>query len=270
MAHSICVTCGTQFAASASPPATCPICSDDRQYVGWSGQLWTTLDEIRAKHRLRFETEGQGVTGIAIEPHFAIGQRALLVETGKGNVLWDCVALVDDEAVGKIRALGGITGIAISHPHYYTVMAEWSEAFGGVPIYLHEADRQWVMREHGAITFWSGDTHDLLPGLTLIRCGGHFPGATVLHREAGAGRDTALFSGDVIAVNMDRSSVTFMHSFPNYIPLDAAAIRRIADVMAPYRFETIYGAFAKRNVATDGHGVFERSVARYLKAIGAD
>ncbi|SDQ94653.1 hypothetical protein SAMN05444161_1146 [Rhizobiales bacterium GAS191] len=269
MTHCICVACGTQFAASPSPPASCPICTDDRQFVGWSGQVWTTLDALRADHRLRFETEGEGVTGIGIAPHFAIGQRALLVQTPQGNVLWDCVALVDDEAVGKIRALGGLKAIAISHPHYYTVMAEWSDAFGGVPIYLHEEDRQWVMRPHDAIVHWSGDTHILAPGLTLIRCAGHFPGGTVLHSQAHAGGSGALFSGDVIAVNMDRASVTFMHSFPNYIPLNAAAVRRIADIMAPYRFETIYGAFANRNVATQARAAFDRSVARYLKAIGA-
>ncbi len=116
MTLSICVTCGTQFAASASPPASCPICSDDRQFVGWDGQAWTTLEDLRATHRLRFDGEGEGITGIGIEPHFAIGQRALLVRTAQGNVLWDCVILVDDEAVGKIRALGGLKAIATLPP----------------------------------------------------------------------------------------------------------------------------------------------------------
>jgi glyoxylase-like metal-dependent hydrolase (beta-lactamase superfamily II) len=269
MSHFLCVTCGTQFAASPSPPASCPICSDDRQYVGWGGQSWTTLEALRQDHRLRFEAEGEGVTGIAVEPHFAIGQRALLVQTPQGNVLWDCVGLVDADAVARIRDLGGLEAIAISHPHYYTVMAEWSEAFGGVPIYLHEEDRQWVMRPDEAIVHWTGDTHALAPGLTLIRSGGHFPGATVLHSQESAGGRGALFAGDVIAVNMDRASVSFMHSFPNYIPLDAKAVRRIASLLAPYRFETIYGAFANRNVATQGRAAFDRSVARYLAAIGA-
>jgi hypothetical protein len=265
----ICVTCGTQFSESPAPPATCPICTDDRQFVGWEGQAWTTLEKMRKRHELRFETEDDAVTGIAIEPHFGIGQRALLVQTPSGNVLWDCVALVDGDAVRKIEALGGLKALAISHPHYYTVMAEWSDAFGGMPVYLHEDDREWVMRPHRAIVHWKGDAHALAPGLTLIRCGGHFPGATVMHWAEGADGRGALFAGDVIAVNLDRASVSFMHSFPNYIPLDAGAVRRIAEVMAPYRFERIFGAFARRNVMADGRAVFERSVARYLKAIGA-
>jgi hypothetical protein len=75
-----------------------------------------------------------------------------------------------------IKALGGISGIAISHPHYYTSMVDWSLAFGGVPIHLHAADRQWVMRPHGTIAFWDGDTRPLCDSLTLVRCGGHFDG----------------------------------------------------------------------------------------------
>ncbi|MFI5013068.1 MAG: MBL fold metallo-hydrolase [Hyphomicrobiales bacterium] len=267
MACFICTTCGTQFAESAEPPKTCPICTDERQFVGWGGQAWTMLDDMRGSYKLRFEAEDEGVTGIAIEPHFAIGQRALLVQTGEGNILWDCVALVDDDAVRKIRALGALKAIAISHPHYYTVMAEWSEAFGGIPVYLHDDDREWVMRPHRSIVHWKGPTYPLATGLTLIRCGGHFPGGTVLHSAQAADGRGALFSGDVIAVNQDRNSVTFMHSFPNYIPLNAAAVLRIAAAMAPYRFEKIFGAFAKRNVMAGSRDVFDRSVARYLKAI---
>jgi hypothetical protein len=263
----ICTTCGSQFADSAAPPGCCQICMDERQYVGWDGQAWTRLEELRQRHRLRFEKEGEGVTGVGIEPHFAIGQRALLVQTASGNILWDCVALIDDEAVSRITAMGGLEAIAISHPHYYTVMVEWSEAFGGVPIYLHEADRQWVMRPHRSIAHWSGDTVGIAPGVTLVRCGGHFPGGTVMHWAEGAGGGGALFAGDVIQVCQDRNAVSFMYSFPNYIPLNATAVSHIAASVRPYRFEPIFGAFARRNVAAGGRGVLERSLARYLKAI---
>ncbi|MBV8769958.1 MAG: MBL fold metallo-hydrolase, partial [Hyphomicrobiales bacterium] len=40
----ICVTCGTQFSPTEAPPSLCPICTDDRQFVGWEGQAWTTLE----------------------------------------------------------------------------------------------------------------------------------------------------------------------------------------------------------------------------------
>src|SRR3982074_3231289 len=79
-------------------------------------------------------------------PAFGIGQRAILARTPAGNVLWDCLALIDDATVDLLKGMGGVAAIAISHPHYYTTMVEWSRALGGAPIYLHAADSQWVMR----------------------------------------------------------------------------------------------------------------------------
>ncbi len=134
------------------------------------------------------ETAEPGLTRIITEPKVAIGQRAFLVQTAAGNVLWDCLTLIDDATVAAVRALGGIAAIAISHPHYYSCMVEWSRAFDA-PVFLHAADRQWVMRPDPAVTFWEGATHTLLPGLTLVHCGGHFAGGTVLHwAEGAAGR----------------------------------------------------------------------------------
>ncbi|MGH8966723.1 MAG: MBL fold metallo-hydrolase, partial [Actinomycetes bacterium] len=164
MEHPICATCGVQYAA---PRPDCPICEDERQYVGYGGQRWTTLGELRAGHRADVREEEPGLTGIGCAPSFAIGQRALLVETPGGNVLWDCITLLDDELVAAVEARGGLSAIAISHPHYYSSLVEWSRAFDA-PVHLHAADREWVMRPDPAIVFWEGDTHELEPGLTLL------------------------------------------------------------------------------------------------------
>src|ERR671923_110458 len=90
----ICVTCGSQFAESTEPPLRCPICQDERQYVGWNGQQWTTLEELRRNRRNEIREEEPGLVGIGTTPHFAIGQRALLVRSPSGNVLWDCISLI--------------------------------------------------------------------------------------------------------------------------------------------------------------------------------
>ena len=187
MPNFICTTCGTQYAESDQPPAACAVCQDERQYVKATGQQWTTLDKLRLTNRNSIKFEEPGLIGVGIDPHFAIGQRALFLRTPKANVLWDCLPLLDEAVVEAIKALGGISAIAISHPHYYSSMVEWSRAFGGVPIYLHAADRQWVMRPDKAIVFWEGETRALGDGLTLVRCGGHFDGGTVLHWAGGAG-----------------------------------------------------------------------------------
>ena len=133
MPRFICVQCGTQYPDSAAPPSRCVICDEPRQYVRWGGQAWTTLEELRTTHTIKIEDEAKGITGIGVEPAFAINQRAMLVQSPAGNILWDCVSLVNDEAVAEIKKRGGVTAIAISHPHYYTTMLEWSEALGGVP-----------------------------------------------------------------------------------------------------------------------------------------
>ncbi|MDQ2906596.1 MAG: MBL fold metallo-hydrolase [Chloroflexota bacterium] len=265
----ICQTCGTQFPSSEPPPATCPICSDERQYVGYQGQQWTTLAQMHIDgYRNEFKEHEPGLTGIGTTPAFAIGERALLVQGEQGNVLWDCMSLIDDETVADIERLGGLTAMAISHPHYYSTMVEWSERFH-IPIYLHEADRRWAMRPSERIIFWSGETYALSQGLTLIRLGGHFAGGTVLHWQQGAGGQGVLLSGDIIQVVADRQWVSFMYSYPNLIPLPSAEVRRIRDTIAPYPFERLYGAWFDRIVAHDAHEAVMRSADRYIRALEA-
>src|SRR5688572_8554668 len=114
MTNYICATCGTQFAESSSPPAHCPICEDERQYIGAKGQQWTTLAELQKDHRNVIKEHEARLTGIGTEPRFAIGQRGLLVQTQGGNLLWDCITLIDDATIAAVQALGGIAAIAIS------------------------------------------------------------------------------------------------------------------------------------------------------------
>ena len=259
----ICRTCGTQYAESNEPPPACAICGDERQYVGFDGQTWTTLEDLRKSHSNTIHAEEPGLTGFRTTPAFAIGQRALLIESPAGNLLWDCVALIDEATIASIHARGGLRAIAISHPHYYTTMVEWSRAFGGIPVYLHAADRQWVMRPDACLQFWDGEHRQLDDGITLIRCGGHFEGGTVLHWKAGAGGRGALLTGDILQVVPDRRWVSFMYSYPNYIPLSADAVRRTAAAVEPFAFERIYGGFYPLVVQEDG----KAAVERYLKAI---
>lgn len=261
-----CEQCGAQFPETSEPPASCPICEDERQFVSWKGQTWLTREQLTKAHRLVWRQD-LGIVGIGVEPAIAIGQRALLVPELDGCVLWDCVPLVTDEAVEHIRSLGGLKAIAVSHPHFYGALADWSEAFGGVPIYLHGDDRQWVTRPHPAIAFWSGESHRLSDGIALVRAGGHFAGATVMHWRAGAEGRGALLTGDVVMVAMDRQSLSFMYSFPNYIPLNAASVQGIARAVEPLAFDRIYGAWWGRNIAAGAKAAFDASVRRYLAAI---
>lgn len=265
MTHYICKTCGIQYADSEQPPQHCLICEDERQYIGWNGQQWTTLDEIRVDRQTVFQELEPGLYSIRAEPGFSIGQQVHLIQTPHGNVLWDCISMIDDQTVRRINELGGVKAMSISHPHFYDTMVEWSHALGRIPIYLPAADRQWVMRPDPVIQFYETDTLAIVPGVTVIRCGGHFDGSAVLHWADGAGGKGALFTADTIMVTMDRRFVTFMYSYPNDLPLSASKVRRIVEAVQPYPFDRIYGGWVGKIVERDAKAAVSRSAERYIR-----
>ena len=258
----LCVTCGTEYPPSEGAPAHCLICEDDRQYLPPQGQQWTTLAAEQGKHHNSFTTIAPGITTIATEPKLGIGERAYLIETGQGNILWDLVAYLDDATIAELRARGSVSAIAISHPHFYSTMGAWSRALGDVPIYLHRDNAPWVMYPSPAVRYVETDTLEIVPGATLLRCGGHFPGSSVLHWRGGANGRGALFTGDTIKVVADRRWVTFMYSYPNTIPLDERTVRHIAATVEPLAFAELYDGW--ESVAGDAKEAVRRSAERYI------
>jgi hypothetical protein len=269
MAIHLCGACGTSYPDADGPPSRCPICEDERQFVPPDGQVWTTREELARGHVNGWRQLEEDLFEIHTRPGFAIGQRALLLKTREGNILWDCIALLDDATEAQVRALGGLRMIAISHPHYYTCMQDWARAFG-CPVHLHAADADWIVRPDPAIRHWRGDTLELLPGVTLLRLGGHFPGGAVLHWAEGAEGRGAILSGDIVQVAADLGRVSFLWSYPNMMPLSAATVQRIAGALSPWRFDRIYGAFPGREVMTGAARVVQRSAARYIELLEGD
>jgi hypothetical protein len=228
------------------------------------------MEQLRSEGRRSLVVEVEpGLTTIDTSPSFAIGQHAHLIQTPAGNLLWESVSLWDAEAIEALRARGGVAAVAISHPHFYSSVVEVSRAFSGAPIWLHAADRAWMMRPDPAVRFWDGETAEPIPGsdLTLIRVGGHFPGSTTLLWPAGAGGRGALFSGDEPQVAADTRWVSFLYSYPNMVPLSAAEVRRIAATLAPLEFDRLYGSWTGKVVPTDGQSVVARSADRYVKYV---
>lgn len=196
--------------------------------------------------------------------HVKVGS-AILIE-GCHHVKWNKQSFLNAATMSKIQELGGITAIAISHPHFYTTMIEWAEHFN-VPIYLYEDNKAYVMRPDKRITFWSGETYKLMDDITLIRLGGHFSGSTVCHWASGAEGKGLLFTGDTFQVVADRRYVSFMYSYPNLIPLPASIITHMRDTIAAYPFERLYGINFTSIVSKDAHNVVQRSADRYLQAL---
>lgn len=266
MTHPICETCGTQYDRNHSSLPRCAICDDERQYVGWSGQRWTNHADLTEHYQQRIE-EVHGLLAIGVAPAFAIDQRAFLLPTDAGNILWECTPVVTPEAIRVIQARGGVERIIISHPHFYSAMAEWSDALGGVPILTHQADSEWVQRRHPAHEHWSGDELRISKQVTLIRCGGHFEGSTALHLAGGPARGGSLFSGDALQVGMDRRHVSFMYSYPNLIPMRTPSVLGMRDRLARFAFDNVHGYTWGRDIIGGGRQAVDRSFDRYLSAV---
>jgi len=259
----ICETCGVQHAPSDAPPEGCAICLDFRQYVAAGGQRWTHLEALRADRRFDIRELEPGLHGIGLDPPLGIGQRALLVRTPAGNLLWDCVPLLDPPA---IAALGGVAAIAISHPHFYSTFADWSLEFD-VPVWLPRADAAFRMRSDGRIVEWEGSAEPL-PGLRLVQAGGHFDGNSVLLWPEGAEGRGALFTADTVSVAADPRWVSFMRSYPNLLPLGPRGLGGIVAALEPLAYDRLYSSWWEKLVPAGAKEVVGRSAERYLRQLG--
>lgn len=262
----ICRTCGVEH---ATRPDVCAICADERQWVPEQGQVWTTLAELAAGgEQVTLTALEPDLWGLTSAPQVGIGQQSKLVRTPAGNLLWDPLGYVDDDAVARVLALGPVVAVAASHPHMFGVQVEWGRRLGGVPVLVAAADAGWVARPDASVVRWSGE-REVLPGVVLSQPGGHFPGSAVVHWAAGAEGRGVLLSGDTIFANPDRTSVSFMRSYPNRIPLSGAVVERIAAHVVQRPFERLYNNF-EGVVPRDAAEVVRRSAARHAAWVRGD
>ncbi|EGN96189.1 hypothetical protein SERLA73DRAFT_112356 [Serpula lacrymans var. lacrymans S7.3] len=274
----VCVTCGTQFDVTAGLKS-CHICDDPRQYVPPTGQSFTRLSDARRSQKHKNEItqpyiDEPRIWTINTVSKLGIGQRAFLIKTQHGNVLWDDVAYIDHETVEKINELGGIDAIVISHPHFYTTHLTWSRAFNDAPVYLASDDEEWLARSDTRCVRRFVDTpvKEVLPGVTAIKVGGHFPGSMVLHWE------NRLFVADSIQVapsalyDVDRQEGTvsfgFLWSYPNMIPLSPAAISHIVKAIQPFSFDIAHGMIPGAEVKRNAKAKVIESARTIISAMG--
>lgn len=257
----LCETCGVE---AADPlPELCPICVDERQHLPEDGvQRWVELDELRSRGlRTELRRYEPGLWGLITTPSIGIGQISLLVQTPAGSVLWDPPAFLDEGIAAEIRGQGPVLAVAPSHPHMYGLQLEWAAALGGVPVVLAAADRQWVQRTGDALDFFD-DRRELAPGLVLHRFGGHFSGSTVLEWSAGAEGRGVLLASDTVTVNSDLTTLSFMRSYPNRIPLSGATARRLAGRVCELAVDRAYNNTGRR-LDRDLHAAVRRSAERH-------
>lgn len=259
----ICTTCGTRYSDEHFDENLCPVCADDRQYINLKGQRWTSYDEMKKTHSLYFNKLRDDIYEISIRPSFAIGQKAHLIVHPEGNILWDCLPFLDEASASFINKLGGLKAIAISHPHYYSLMTEWAEYFD-CPIYLHENDRKWVFDDDDKIRFFSEEKLEISKGVEIVNTGGHFPGSTVLSYKSENQLPT-LFGGDTLYLSLNKKHLSAMYSYPNNIALERKELFGCFEKVNQLDFEAFFGAFSWQNLFTGASEVFKNSFDRYRK-----
>jgi hypothetical protein len=264
----VCPACGANYPAADSPPAACDMCQDERQWVPAGGQRWATIGELRAGgYRTEIREVEPGLLGIGTEPSIGVGQRALLVSTPEGNVLWDPPGFIDEAALAAVREAGGLRAVSSSHPHMYGAIIEWSHEFGAeIVLPSVDIDAGWLKRPDAAVRTWQGSCV-VAPGVTLVQCGGHFPGSAVLHWAAGAGGRGALFTGDTIFVTPGEDRLSFVWSAPNRLPLPERQVRGVVSAVDPYEFDRIYGGWWRPVLRSDAKAVLARSADRYVELL---
>ncbi|KAA8899956.1 beta-lactamase-like protein [Sphaerosporella brunnea] len=260
----ICTTCGTQFGRHQDPqsqPFGCRICADPRQYVPSGGINYTSLNDLRSNGKYQpiehkneitlLDPKNPNIYTIVTTPKFAIGQRCFFIKTPGGNVLWDLITFLDEATERWIREQGGLHAIVISHPHYYTTHRYWSGVFNNCPVYLSVEDREWLSfpEEGGNYQWILTPTQQILPGVTAIKVGGHFPGSLCLLH------DKRLFIADSLVTVPSAhgpfgdeppkgvTSYSFMWSIPNMIPMPPQDVASIVKALEPWEFDSTHGAF---------------------------
>ncbi|MGB7803046.1 MBL fold metallo-hydrolase [Buttiauxella sp.] len=259
----LCKACGTSFEKTGTHPQQCKICEDERQYVPVTGQQWVDLDTLLATHTNKWQQHETNLLSLHTLPAFAINQRAFIVRTAEGNILWDCIATLDDATKTIISSLGGLKAIAISHPHYYTTMQDWAAEFNA-PIYLHANDREWIMRDSPWLNLWQGDSLKLTADVSLICLGGHFAGGSVLHWARDEG---VLLAGDILQVTPGANAVSFMWSYPNMLPLPATSVSEIIRRLREVKFSRLYGAFEGKDIKENAAEIVQRSGEKYISCL---
>ena len=75
-----------------------------------------------------------------------------------------------------------------------------------------------------------------------------------------------LLCGDIVRIVADREWVSFMYSYPNFIPLPGDTVERISQRMEELTFNRIYDAF-NRVIKEGAAESVQRSAKRYVDAL---
>ncbi|PWN48353.1 hypothetical protein IE53DRAFT_389448 [Violaceomyces palustris] len=249
-----------------------------------------------------------------------IGQTPILVTTTKGILIWDCSALFTRNLASRILQLQQSSrlpflGIFVSHPHFYNSSLTWAKALS-TKVHISSLDKEWYLRglcqvsdglyslvdtaredfspeerldiqacsEH--VVAWEGDVLEVVPGVKVLRCGGHFPGSSILvwDRDLTPGHDTTsqragdgnarrggvALCSDTFMPCPDGKTFSFMWSYPNMIPLKPKDVEKIWQSVRPYPFQDVIGGWPGKAILGSSHEKLRISACNFVEMEGWD
>jgi glyoxylase-like metal-dependent hydrolase (beta-lactamase superfamily II) len=257
-----CTTCGTQFVDTKLTSGNCPVCSNDRQHIPAKGQAWTKMEDLQNTYSNLIIRLSDTLYEIKTLPKFAIGQKAFLILSPNGNILWDCISLLNEATIEFIKSKGGLKAIVVSHPHFYSSINDWAETFN-CPIYIHQNDEEFIYTKGSRVTLWKGAEKELWDGIIIKNIGGHFPGSSILIVPFLSAKGT-IFCSDTFFISPNKKHVSVMYSYPNFIPVSLSEIKRINESMINISFDTLIGALENQKISPNAKEILHASFLKYI------
>ena len=232
-----CSNCGHWQFHFAVPPH-CPICTDVRNDLpedGWDFRPPASLD---LRHHWR--TLPGGLHEFWSTPRFGLDSHGWVLETAIGNVAFEAAPFYDQASLDHLASIGGIAVLAASHPHGYGALWQLQQRFE-CPVLIQKLDLPWTKAFR--VTTPYDERHEIAPGLTLYRTGGHYDGHAILH-DAARG---ALFVGDALKLDLDTDgrlvALSCHKAYHKAIPLSPDEARHYRDVFATLAFDAVFTPF---------------------------
>jgi hypothetical protein len=222
------------------PPPSCPVCTDVRNALPEDGWHFETDVEIAAGRQARWAEVVPGVTGYWCEPQLGLGTTGWVIETDAGLVGWEGAGYYPPEALAELRRRGGLIALGASHVHGYGALWQLQDELAPPVLAIGVDDLVWTKAFR--VTWPTDDRHELAPGLTMYRSGGHFAGHSVLHDE----RRGILFTGDLIKVDLDGTVPVGLSCHKAYhaqIPLSHAEVHQAQALVEQLDFDAVATPF---------------------------
>ncbi|MET0190942.1 hypothetical protein EV383_2583 [Pseudonocardia sediminis] len=235
-----CGSCGHWQRWFAPPPA-CPVCTDVRNALPDDGWDFTLDTDVARGRTGRWAEVADGVSGYWCEPQLGLGTTGWVIETDDGPVGWEAAGYYPPESIARLRERGGLVALGSSHVHGYGALWQLQDELDPEVLAVNVHDLGWTKAFR--VTWPTDDRHELAPGLTMHRSGGHFPGHCVLHDS----RRGILFVGDLLKVDLTDdgrpAGLSCHKAYHAQIPLSHDEIRASRALVEQLDFDAVATPF---------------------------